>query len=259
MTNGKKNTASLRGAVLEYAKEHYGTDAEYLWAKAPDYAVLRHAHNRKWYAIIMDVPRDRLGLSGSGEVDILDVKCDPEAVRALRGEPGFLPAYHMNRSGWITALLDGTVEREMLFALLEESYALTSGKAPKKRRPVGKEWLIPANPKYYDLEAGFAESDIMLWKQSSSVAPGDTVFIYVGAPVSAIRYKCRVVETDLPYSYDDDNLHMRRVMKLALVHRFRDGEMDFHTLNAYGVHAVRGPRSVPNRLHYALAALCGEE
>ena len=259
MDMNRDKTQSLRETVLGYALERYGTEAEYLWAKAPNYAVLRHGHNQKWYALIMDVPREKLGLPGSGMVDILDVKCDPEAVSALLSEPGFLPAYHMNRRGWITALLDGTVEEEMLFALLEQSYERTSGRAPRKEnRPQGKEWLIPANPKYYDLEAGFAESEIMLWKQSSRVLPGDVVYIYVGAPVSAIRYKCRVVETDIPYSYDAGTLHMRRVMKLQLLCRLSEGEMGLRTLNEYGVYGVRGPSGVPNRLHYALLALCGD-
>ncbi|MDE7310934.1 MAG: MmcQ/YjbR family DNA-binding protein [Eubacterium sp.] len=88
----------------------------------PGYAVLRHGDTRKWYALIMDVPKGRLGLSGNGSIDILNVKCDPVLSGSLRMEKGFLPAYHMHRENWITILLDGTVEKEKIFPLLEMSF-----------------------------------------------------------------------------------------------------------------------------------------
>ncbi len=33
--------------------------------------------------------------------------------------------------------------------------------------------------------------------------------MYVGAPVSAILYKCKVAETDIPYDYRDGNLTIK--------------------------------------------------
>ncbi len=42
-----------REALLVYARETYGAEAEYLWSRFPNYAVLRHSSNRKWYAIVM--------------------------------------------------------------------------------------------------------------------------------------------------------------------------------------------------------------
>ena len=32
----------------------------------------------KWYAVIMNVPRDRIGVEGDGEIDIMNVKCEPD-------------------------------------------------------------------------------------------------------------------------------------------------------------------------------------
>lgn len=104
---------SYRQDVLAFASEQYGTEPEFLWASYPGYAVLRH-RNGKWYGIVMDVPRERLGLSGQGCVDILNVKCEPDVIGAFRQRDGFLPAYHMNRSHWLTVLLDGTVDRETI-------------------------------------------------------------------------------------------------------------------------------------------------
>ena len=64
-----------REELLRFAALTYGTEPEYLWESTPDAAVLRHSENRKWYAIIMRIPADRLGLESSERVDIVNVKC----------------------------------------------------------------------------------------------------------------------------------------------------------------------------------------
>lgn len=259
--NAKTNNISYRDDVLQYAAEHYGTTAEHLWLTAPRYAVLRHEDNNKWYAIIMDVPREKLGLSGNGYVDILDIKSDPIMTGSLLLEKGILPAYHMRRGNWISVLLDGSVERDMVFSLIDMSFDITASRKSrvKSQRFVNQEWIVPVNPKYFDLEKAFSESDTILWKQSSNIIVGDMIYLYVAAPISAIQYKCKAVEVDIPYQYDDGKVHMSRVMKIQLLHRFQQGQLDFKKLNEYGIFAVRGPRSVPNSLHYEIEALCGEE
>lgn len=77
-----------RYELFAWVKEKYGTEAEYQWRKFPNYAVLRN-QNKKWYAVIMDVPKEKLGIQDAGIVDILDVKCDPVLIGSLRLEPGF--------------------------------------------------------------------------------------------------------------------------------------------------------------------------
>ena len=97
-----------REEIYEYVKKQYGTVPEYLWKESPESAVLRHP-NGKWYAVLMQVEKSRLGLEGDTKVDIIDVKCDPDMVGLLTQTYGFLPGYHMNKKYWITMLLDGTV------------------------------------------------------------------------------------------------------------------------------------------------------
>lgn len=125
-TNG-----ATRADVLKYAADQYGTPAEYLWADVPNYAVLRRADTRKWYGIIMDVPKNRLGLNGDGIVDILDIKCDPFAREVLLNQKGFVPCYHLNKIHWIGVLLDGTVDMTLLAQLIDDSYTIVG---PKSRR-----------------------------------------------------------------------------------------------------------------------------
>ena len=116
---------SSREMILQYAKERYGTEPEYLWAKFPNYAVLRQRELGKWYAIIMDVPGKKLGLDTAAHVDILDIKCDPLLIGSLRESRGFLPAYHMNKDKWIALLLDGSVPQDQVLKLLDLSYDIT--------------------------------------------------------------------------------------------------------------------------------------
>ncbi len=52
---------SQRNAVFDLARGQYGTEAKYFWAKTPTYAVLRHP-NGKWYAVVMDSPKSKIGL-----------------------------------------------------------------------------------------------------------------------------------------------------------------------------------------------------
>ena len=120
-----------RERVIQYAKDRFGTDAEYLWGDIPGGAVFRHSASKKWYGLIMDVSSAKLGLPGNDPVDVLDIKCSAIMIGSLLSEKGFLPAYHMNKNYWISILLDGSVPDEQIFPLLELSY---DSVAPKRRK-----------------------------------------------------------------------------------------------------------------------------
>ena len=47
---------------------------DYPLPTAPTFPVMRHPDTRKWFAIIMDVPKDKLGLTGQQRVDVINVK-----------------------------------------------------------------------------------------------------------------------------------------------------------------------------------------
>lgn len=138
---GMKKT-SFRNMVLKAAAERYHTEPEHLWAKYPGYVVLRHTDNKKWYAVIMDVPRNKLGLDGMEYVDILDVKADPVMAGSFLHEEGILPGYHMHKGNWITVLLDGTVPMNIIELLLDTSFELTSGKKKKNKRQRNGEYVF---------------------------------------------------------------------------------------------------------------------
>ena len=128
------NHKSTRADVLAWAKTQYGTDPEYLWRSAPNDCVLRHGDNRKWYGIIMDIPRNKPGLPGEEIVDVLDVKVDPLLTGSLPDGKGIFPGYHMQKGHWITLLLDGTVAENQIHTLLDMSFELTS----QRKKGTGK-------------------------------------------------------------------------------------------------------------------------
>jgi len=117
-----------RKSVLDYAERTFGTLPDYPWLKDPKSAVLRHQDTAKWYGLIMEIPPKRLGLSGQGAVDILNIKCDPLVLGGLIDYQRYFPAYHMNKEKWVSAILNGTIPQEELFSLLRQSFALTKGK-----------------------------------------------------------------------------------------------------------------------------------
>ncbi len=114
-----------REQLLEYVQQTYGAQADYPWARTPRYAILRHANSRKWFAAIVDVPEDKLGLPGGRVVDAVNLKCGPQMAGSLRGQPGVFPGWHMNKEHWVTVLLDGPMPLADICALVDLSYQLT--------------------------------------------------------------------------------------------------------------------------------------
>ena len=143
--------AALGGAVIDYP---FQDDFET--------AVFRHADTRRWFGIWLSVPcrwfgaeaagRESAGLFGAentgakntsrgsadakntGAAFCLNVKCPPDLIPLLTGqERGVYPAYHMNRTHWVTVrpceCADDTVRR-----LVQLSYTLTQGKAKARAR-----------------------------------------------------------------------------------------------------------------------------
>ena len=122
-----------RAELKRFILENYNVESDFPWLKYPNYEVFRHSNNQKWFALIMDIPQNKLGLQGSDLLDVVNLKCDTLLIGSLRCEPGFFPAYHMNKDSWITVALDGSVSDDKIKMLLDASYDATTSKArPKK-------------------------------------------------------------------------------------------------------------------------------
>ena len=229
--------------VKEYIQKKYRIEPDFPFREDMDTAVFRHQDNRRWFALVMDVTASKLGLSKEARLPVILLRQD-----------GIFPAYHMNKMHWITVLLDGRVEKERVLDLIDASFlASASPKKKGKLRPA-KEWIVPANPKYYDIQHAFDERKEIDWKQGAGIRTGDTVYLYVAAPVSAVLYQCKVTRTGIPYHFESEHLTITALMKLRLQKRFAADAFPFERLRKeFGITAVRGPRTVPHSLSSALA------
>ena len=244
----------MRQKIIDYIKKKHKVSAEYPWKRYPNYAVFRHSDNNKWFALIMEVAGEKLGMGTTDYIPVVNLKVDDLFLRdMLIQQNGFIPAYHMNKQQWITVFLDGSVKEEQIFDLVDASFMATASAKKKQKIRLPKEWIIPANPKYYDIVHAFDDTDEISWKQGAGIKTGDTVFMYVGSPVSAILYKCKVTETDIPYKYQDEKLTIKALMKIKLLKRYKPDRFTFDVLKEeYGIYAVRGPRGITNSLSEAL-------
>lgn len=114
--------------------EMYGIKADYPFEDDFVTGVFRHSDSGRWFGIAMRLSRSKLGLPGNEEIDIVNLKCAPEVIDSLAGvEPGIFRAYHMNKTHWLSVLLDGSCDTDTLSWLLGISYDLTKRKLPKSR------------------------------------------------------------------------------------------------------------------------------
>ena len=225
-------------------KQYYGDEPDFPWKKSDDYGVFRNPLNEKWYALIMNIDKSKLDKKQSGAVDVVNIKLDEDEIQQLLKEKGFYPAYHMNKKSWITLILDETLKDDTIMALIDKSHEFTVGKRAKYKGNK-QAWLIPANPKFFDIVGAFKKEDEIIWKQSAALKIGDTAYMYVGSPYSAVLYKCEVTEADIPYHYQDKNLTISKVMRIKKLEEYDKKLLTFHKLEEFGVRAVRGTRDCP--------------
>lgn len=110
----------------------YGVRADYPFEEDFETGVFRHEGSGRWFAIAMNIPRARLGLSGEGKIHVANFKCAPEVIESIAGvEPGIFRAYHMNKTHWLTVALDGSCDDGTVEWLLDISYDLTRKKLKK--------------------------------------------------------------------------------------------------------------------------------
>ena len=131
--------SSQRERITQYIQDAYGTQAEYLWADSPGNAIFRHSASKKWYAAMMRVLPEKLGLAEGEALDVMDIKCSTIMIGSLLATKGFLPAYHMNKDQWISIILDGSVSDGQIIPLLELSYDSVAPKRRKKRTKPAEE------------------------------------------------------------------------------------------------------------------------
>ena len=115
--------------ICEYISAEYAAKID-----APfkdDVVVFRREDNGKWFGIIMRVKNKSLGFTGEGFTSVMNVKSEPALINTLitceKGD--FLPAYHMNKTHWISIVLDGKEFDDRVKMLIDLSFTLTQNQS----------------------------------------------------------------------------------------------------------------------------------
>ena len=109
---------------FEYCLNTYGTSPDYPFDEDFETAVLRHADNRKWYAIVMHVSRSKFGMDSDEVIDVVNLKLPTEMFGSFGAADGVYPAYHMNKLHWISVLLPDAPDNIVQF-LVNVSFEAT--------------------------------------------------------------------------------------------------------------------------------------
>ena len=255
-----------------WISREYGVDVEFPWEKYPGNGTFKCSENGKWFAALLTVEYGKLAndadvadanAAGAGVnsrahddeeiVEVINLKADPDQIPELTKVPGVYPAWHMNKKHWISVILDDTLPDAQAFDLIRESYRLVSDGKPTKVKSTGA-WMIPSNPKIYDVDAGFrgGRGEIE-WHQHNNIKPGDEVYIYSSAPNSAILYRCEVVASDLHYhGMFKESKGYERSMRIRLIEKYPPDKYPLAFIKAHGGSVVRSARSMPKELYEAI-------
>ena len=112
-------------AIINYVKAKYDNDLEFLWQKSPKNAIWRNQNNRKWYGAVLVISKDKLKIESNEMVEILDLRYQKNDIKNIIDNYKIFPGYHMNKDNWITIILDGRVELEEIYQLIDNSYQLS--------------------------------------------------------------------------------------------------------------------------------------
>lgn len=189
-----------------------------------------YENNEKWYGIIMNVDRSKI-TNGKGEIEVLNIKLDPNKIINLLKKKGYYKAYHMNKKSWISVILDDTLKDEEILTLIEESHSYTV--SSKKS---DKEWIMPINPSYFDVFTYFDSTDLYYWDKKHNFKKDDIVYLYITNPVKCIMYKCKIKDIT------EDFIIVKKECK------YERGKYDLETLKKYGLTSVRSVRHLPLKL-----------
>ena len=118
---------------LDYCLNKYSTSPDYPFDEDFETAVLRHADNRKWYAIVMRVSRCKFGFESDEIIDVVNLKLPTEIFGSFGASDGVYPAYHMNKLHWISVLLPDAPADVVAF-LTNASFEATKTKSKPRKQ-----------------------------------------------------------------------------------------------------------------------------
>ena len=76
--------------ISDYILEVYGSAPEFLWPNIPSYAAFRQAGKKKWYAVMGNVPLNKVDKESKSAqpVEVINVKVDQERIKDYLSQTG---------------------------------------------------------------------------------------------------------------------------------------------------------------------------
>lgn len=115
--------------VLDYIKALSGASYDCPFEEDFNTTVMRHKDSGKWFGIIMSVSGIKIGREDPAPLDVMNLKSNPgDSIILFDLYPEIIPAYHMNKTHWITVPLDNSLSESLVISLIDKSYCLTKKK-----------------------------------------------------------------------------------------------------------------------------------
>ena len=111
--------------VIEYIKNKYNDDLEFLWEKFDDNAIWRNKKNNKWYGLLVTLSERKIGIESDKVINMIIIRYQPENIENIVDNKLIYPGYHMNKRSWITIKLDDTMEIEKIYRYIDNSYDIS--------------------------------------------------------------------------------------------------------------------------------------
>ena len=129
-------------------------------------------------------------------------------------------------------------------------------------------WIIPCNPNFYDVIGAFTKLKSIDWKQSmKNINVGDIVYIYVGKPIMAILFKCKVSKINLSGIDIDDHefvidgtnyVGYGNHMELELIEKYDENQITINDLIECGMKGrVQSPRRTDDAIQEYIDKVSG--
>lgn len=126
-TNKEAFKSNQSKKVIQYIEQKYGDKLEFLWEKFDNNAIWRNKQNEKWYGVILNISEEKLGIKSDKVVEVIDLRYQKEKIETIIDNEKIFHGYHMNKKSWITIKLDGSVDENTIFELIDNSYKLSIG------------------------------------------------------------------------------------------------------------------------------------
>ncbi len=122
--------------IIKYIDKKYDNELEFLWETSKTSSIIRRKDTKKWYAVFMIIPKNRLIKGEEGLVEVMDLRADPDIIDSLFDNKIFFPGFHMNKKHWFTVCFGPALEKlpntvqnfnlplNKIYKLIDSSYNL---------------------------------------------------------------------------------------------------------------------------------------